>query len=177
MDRKKVLVIYGKDQKLTGDIFRFLHKIGLRPVELHNHSQRGASNPHEVLQAAINAACAILILLTGDDEAKLKHRWYIPNDDGEDELYPSPQPRLNVLFEAGVAFATRPNNTILIKRGRVRLCSHLADRRCVELDDTYEQRFALIKMLQSVGCTIDLSSHEWVDIGDFSDPDIKDNMT
>ncbi len=185
MERKNVLVISGKDQKLTGDIFRFLHKIGLHPVEPQDRFPGGVSDPHEALQAAINATCAIVILLTGDDEAKrryilnddgedeakLQHRWYILDDDGEKELYPSPQTRLNVLFGAGVAFATRPDNTILVKRGHLRPCSYFADRRCVELGDTLERRYAFIEMLRSVGCVVDLSSNEWIDVGDFSDPD------
>ena len=188
MDRKNVLVISGKDQKLTKDIHRFLRKIGLEPLEPQNRFLEGILDPHEVLQAAINAACAIVIVLAADDEAqrryilnddredeiKLQHRWYIFDDDREEDQYPSCQPRLSVLFAAGVAFATRPDNTFLLKRGHLRPCSHFVGRRCVELGDTDEQRSAFIEMLRSVGCEIDLSSNKWVDVGDFSDPDIKD---
>ncbi len=188
MDRKNVLVIFGRDQKLTGDIFRFLHKIGLRPVKPQDSFSGDVLDPHKALQAAINTSCAIVILLTGEDEAqrryilnddsedqaKLQHRWYIIDDDGDEEWWPSPQPRLNVLFGAGVAFATRPRNTILVKRGHLKPCSYFAGRRCVELGDTLERRYAFIEMLRSVGCAVDLSSNEWIDVGDFSDPDSQD---
>jgi hypothetical protein len=42
----------------------------------------------------------------------------------------------------------------------------------VELGDPLEQRYAFIEMLRSVGCAVDLSSNEWIDVGDFSDPEI-----
>jgi Predicted nucleotide-binding protein containing TIR-like domain len=171
MDRKKVLVIYGKDQKLTGDIRHFLRKIGLHPVELPDQFPRGVPDPHKVLQTAIKAACAIVVVLTGDDEARLQERWYIPDEDEEDERRPFPQPRLSVLFGAGIALATRPKKTILVKRGSVRLCRYFEGCRLVELGDPLEQRRAFIETLCGVGCAVDLSSNEWIDVGDFSDPD------
>ena len=174
MNRKNVLIISGKDQKLTGDIRHFLRTIGLRPVEPQGRFPRGVSDPHEALQTAINASCAIVVVLTGEDEARLLQQWYISDDDKEYELKSYPQPRLNVLFGAGFAFAKRPsrNKTILVKRGRIRLCRYFEGHRfLVELDDSFEQRYSFIKMLRGVGCAVDLSSNEWLDVGDFSDPE------
>lgn len=172
MNRKNVLLISGKDQKLTGDMRHFLRKIGLRPFEPQGQFPGGVSDPYKALQRAINAACAVVVVLTGDDEARLQQQWYILDDDKEDELKPFPQPRLNVLFGAGIAFARCPNKTILVKRGRVRLCRYFEDRRLVELGDQFEQRYSFIEMLRCVGCAVDLSSNEWIDVGNFSDLEI-----
>ena len=177
MDRKKVLVIYGKNARIKGEIFAFLQKIGLYPFELKNQTKsisRGSSYPGEGLQAVFKDACAVLVLLTGDDEAKPKDQRYVSENDREDEERPYSQPRLNVLFEAGMAFAKRPNNTILVKLGNLRICSDLSDRRFIELNN--EQRYELIKMLCSIGCTVDLSKHEWADTGDFDEPDIREDL-
>lgn len=184
MERKDVLVISGKDQKLTGDIFHFLRKIGLDPVKPKDYSSQATSNPYQTLLKDIKAAFAIVILLTGDDETKrlyilnndeeddvrLRHRWYVIDDDGEEELCSPPQPHIDVLFASGVAFAKRPKHTILVKRGHLNLCSYFKGR-CLELGDTYERRYAFIEMLRSVGYAIDLPGNEWIDVGDFSDPD------
>lgn len=167
MDRKKVLVISGKNEKTKGAMFRFLRKIGLHPFELKNRARR-SSYPYEGIQAVFKDACAVLVLLTGDDEAKLRER-YDPKKDSEDERLLYPQLRANVLFEAGMAFAQRPNNTILVKLGNLRLCSDLRGRSCIELNNTREKRCELITTLRSVGCIIDLSNNDWVDAGDFSE--------
>ena len=187
MDRKNVLIISGKDQKLTGDIHYFLRKIGLHPVDSQEYFQGGASDPYKALRATINEACAIVIVLTGDDETRLRQRWcyrgkrekellqqrfYVPDDNEEDELELSPQPCLNVLFESGVAFATHPKKTILVKRRSLKISSFFADRPCVELGDIYNPRRKLIDILQCFGCAVDLSSNEWLNVGDFSDPEI-----
>lgn len=171
MNRKNVLIISGKDQKLTGDIRHFLRTIGLRPIEPQGRFPGGVLDPHKALQTAINNACAIVIILSGDDEARLRQQCYILDDDKEDDLGSYPQPRLNVLFGAGFAFAKRPKKTILLQRGYVRLCRYFEGHRLVELGDSLEQRCALIDMLSSVGCAVDLSSNEWIDVGDFSDPE------
>ncbi len=164
-----------------------MRKIGLRPVDSQNLFLGGASDPYQALRATINATCAILIVLTGDDEARLRQRWcylgnreqellrqrfYAPDDNEEDELCLSPQPCLNVLFESGVALATRPKKTILVKRRSLKISSIFADRPCVELGDIYNPRRILIDILQRFGCAVDLSSNEWLNVGDFSDPEI-----
>ncbi len=175
MDRKKVLVIYGKNERKRGAIFAFLRTIGLHPFELRNQPikrRRGVSYNNEQLQAALKDAHAVLVLLTGDDEAKLRDCWHISENDWEHEKTLYPQPRLNVLFEAGTALAKRPYNTILVQLGKLRLCSDLAGRNpFIELNDTREKRRELIEMLRSAGCSVDLSNRDWVDTGDFSDPD------
>jgi Predicted nucleotide-binding protein containing TIR-like domain len=173
VNSKNVLIISGKGQKLTGDIRHFLRSIGLRPIEPQGSFPGGVSDLHEALQAAIYDSCAIVIVLAGEDEAMLQRRWYIPDDDMEEVLKSSPQPRLNVLFGAGVALATRPDQTILVKRGCVRLCRYFEGHRSVELGDDRKQRYAFIEKLSSVGCAVDLSSYMWIDVGDFSDPDSK----
>ena len=171
MDRKNVLIISGKDQKLTGDIHHFLRTIGLYPVDLESKLPGGISDPYKALQTAIYAACAIVVILTGDDEARLQQQWYICDDDNEDELKSYPQPRLNVLFAAGFAFAKRPKKILVVKRGRIRLCRYFEGPCLVDLDDTYDKRNTFIQMLRGVGCEVDDSRKKWVDVGDFSDPE------
>lgn len=175
MDERSVLVICGKDQRLQGSMFRFLRAIGLCPVLAEHYrrrTQRGAVDPHEALLTALRNVCAVLILLTGDDEAKVRYPRRMPEYYQEDRLHPPFQPQLHVLFAAGMALAVCPGKTILLKRGHLRPCSNLADHGIIELGDSTEQRSALIEELQAAGCTIDRSNHQWLRTGDFSDPDM-----
>ena len=171
MDEKSVLVIYGKDLWLKGSMFRFLQAIGLNPVEPAHYWQRGTADPHNALQAALKDASVVLILLTGDDEAKTRHPGKWPEDSKEDKLHPPFQPQLHVLFAAGMALAKYRRKTILVQRGHLRPCSDLSDQEPIELGNSIEQRSALIEALRRRGCSVDLSNHKWLHTGDFSDPD------
>jgi hypothetical protein len=87
-------------------MFRFLRSLGLKPLEWDEmRSLTGKPTPYigEILRAGFNYAQAVVVLLTGDDYAYLQEIFCRPDDSAEERIG-SPQPRPNVLFEAGVAF-------------------------------------------------------------------------
>jgi len=113
------------------------------------------------------AACqAVLVLLTGDDEAKLLDK-YIKRDDDDSEKNLMPQPRPNVLFEAGLAFGTHPSRTILIQVGKMRPFSDMAGIHMIRLSNEATSRNEIAQRLKSAGCDVDQSGSDWFGAGDF----------
>jgi len=58
----------------------------------------------------------VVVLITGDDRARLGTRFAEPNDPPE-QTDPTPQARPNVLFEAGMAVGKYPELTVLVHLG------------------------------------------------------------
>jgi len=107
---------------------------------------------------------AAVVVLTPDEDSKLRSRFAKSADEGR----PRPQPRPNVLIEAGMALALFPRKTILVKIGDVgSLPSDLGGRDVLKMDNTPEKRLEFIQRLKSVGCAVDDSSKEWLAAGDF----------
>ena len=79
----------------------------------------------------------------------------------------TPQPRPNVLFEAGMAFGRQPDRTILVELGKLRPFSDVAGRNRVKLNDTSEKRHELAQKLENAGCKVDLSGTDWYKTGSF----------
>jgi Predicted nucleotide-binding protein containing TIR-like domain len=77
---------------------------------------RNKPAPHvsEILEVGFKIAHCAVVLLTPDDEARVRDEFRLP-DDPEYEWKLSPQPRPNVLFEAGMAMAHFPDRTVLCK--------------------------------------------------------------
>jgi predicted nucleotide-binding protein len=159
---KKVFVIHGRNWRLRGHIMAFLRAIGLSPLswgEAIKLTNIGAPYIGQALDAALEEAQAVVVLLTGDDEIE-------PGNLNEDLPY---QPRANVLFEAGMAFTRLPSRTILIEFETIRPCSVLAGRHCIRLSNQFAHRKAFISSLQNVGCAINLPGDEIIrNTGDFS---------
>jgi len=167
--RKKVFVIHGRNEELRKSIFVFLRAIGLNPVEWTQAiaaTKKASPYVGEVLAVAFNLAQAIVVLSSGDDEAKLLSKFVRDNDpDYEKEL--TPQPRPNVLFEAGMAMGRDQNRTVLVQVGKVRPWSDIAGRHITYLDNSPQKRHELAMKLQTAGCALDLTGQDWMTVGDF----------
>lgn len=111
-------------------------------------------------------AQAIVVLFTGDDQARLKDELLSINDpDYESEL--TPQSRPNVIFEAGLALGKYPDRTILVQVGNLRSFSDLAGRHYIRLRNTSKSRQEFAQRLRLAGCEVDLSGTDWHDAGAF----------
>ena len=153
---KNVFVVHGRNEMAKREMFAFLHKLNLNPIEWEEAEEHtGKTSPFlgEVLEAGFNMAKAVVILLTGDDMVYLQDK-YITEDDPEYERNPMPQPRPNVLFEAGMAFATHPNRTILVELGKLRPFSDVAGRITIKIDDSSAKLEKLAKSLERAGCDV-----------------------
>lgn len=163
-----VFVIHGR--QLLGEFHTFLRALGLKPLEWSKaRSLTGKPNPYtwEIVDKALTEAGAIVALLTPDDDARLRPHLCTPHDSAIEKEY-LPQPRQNVLFEAGVAYGRAPDRTVLVRVGSQRPMSDLAGHHILQLDDSPQSRQAVADALHAAGCPIDLSGTDWFRAGSFS---------
>ncbi len=168
---KKVFVIHGRNEKLRVSIFRLLRALGLDPIEWTQAiALTRKSSPYisEIIDAGLTDAQAALVLLSGDDEAKLREQ-YLRQNDPEYEKQLMPQARPNVLFEAGMAMGKYQERTILVQVGNLRKWTDVEGRHVTYLNNSYDKRHELAIKLQTAGCLVDLSGADWTKEGDFGD--------
>jgi predicted nucleotide-binding protein len=117
--RDKAFIVYGRDHDARAALKRALEGMGLEVLDWERAIvATGKGSPHasEVLQAAMRSVKAVVVLMTGDTEARLLRR-FCTQEELDTEGIMRPQARQNVIFEAGLAFALFPNSTIHRKDG------------------------------------------------------------
>ncbi|MHB8994593.1 MAG: AbiJ-related protein [Armatimonadota bacterium] len=165
-----VWVIHGRDEHARKAMFDFLRALHLKPTEWsHAIASSDAASPFigEVIDTALNQAQAVVVLFTGDDNGCLRPGLHSPTD-GPEERKLQPQPRPNVLFEAGMAYGRMPERTIIVELGRLRAISDLAGRHAVRMDNSPAKRNALAQRLRQAGCPVNMVGDDWLTTGDFS---------
>lgn len=170
-----VFVIYGRDATARHAMFAFLRSIGIKPIEWTSalaFTKKAAPYIGEILAAAFAKARAIVVLMTPDDLAQLRSDLLHPSDKPYERVLTG-QARPNVLFEAGMAFATHPGQTVLVQLGNIREFSDVAGRHVVRLSNDFAQRQELATKLRNAGCDVDTSGTDWVKVGDFVDPQVR----
>lgn len=168
---RQVFVVYGRNGGARRAVFAFLRSIGLVPIEWSQAlAATGKASPYigEVLDAALAAAQAVIVLWTPDEIVSLRPEYA----DGEDdpEVSPAFQARPNVIFEAGLAIGRAPDRVVLVELGRVRHFSDVIGRNTVRLDNSVASRQELAVRLRTAGCPVDLSGTDWHTVGDFTAP-------
>lgn len=169
-DPRKVFVIHGRNDLARKALFDFLRAIGLHPIEWSQAlAMTGQASPYigDVLDAAFNAAQAVVVLQTPDDVAYLHESLTYPEDP---ETQPQMQPRPNVLFEAGMAMGRAPDRTIIVELGRVKVFSDIHGRHAVRLDSTVAKRQDLASRLRTAGCAVNLEGTDWHTTGSLEPP-------
>lgn len=161
-----VFVAYGRDNAARTALFALLRSAGVNPREFEqlvvDHGGQ-AAYVGEIVDRALKEAASIIVLFTPDEKAELKPEL---RERGEDpEIYEQPRP--NVILEAGMALAHRPQHTIIVQIGRVRPISDLTGRHIIQLDDSIPKRMALLQRLRAAGCRVDLSGNDWMTAGNF----------
>lgn len=168
---KAVWIVHGRDDRLRRAMFDFVRSIGLEPLEWSSAvkaTRKGSPYPGEVLDKAFAKASAVIVLLTPDDEAQLKKVHWRKGDEAFEKKLMG-QPRPNVLFEAGMAFATHPSQTVIVEIGKCRPFSDTLGRLVVRMNDSAVKRKELADRLAAAGCVVDMaSSNAWMEAGDFS---------
>lgn len=71
-------------------------------------------------------------------------------------LVRTPQPRPNVLFEAGMALGKYPERTVLISIGSYRKFTDIDGRHLIRLSNSLASRQALAGRLRVAGCAVDI---------------------
>jgi len=168
-DKRKIFVVHGRNEELRQSMFRFLRALGLDPIEWRQAiAATGKTNPYigQILDAGFRLAYSAVVILTGDDEAKLRGQ-FLRDDDPAYEKQLMPQARPNVLFEAGMAMGKYPERTVLVQVGQLREWTDIKGRHITHLDNTLEKRGELVTKLQTAGCNIDNNRQDWMKEGDF----------
>jgi predicted nucleotide-binding protein len=167
-----VFVVHGRDTAGKSAMFAFLRSIGVKPIEWTSAiglSKKAAPYVGEILDAVFAKARAIVVLMTPDDLAQLRPDLLLPSDKPYERVLTG-QARPNVLFEAGMAFATHPDRTVIAQLGNVREFSDVAGRHVVHMSNEYSRRQEFATKLRNAGCDVDTTGTDWVDAGDFVDP-------
>src|SRR5882724_2510618 len=163
---KKVMVIYGHDTAANAALFDCLRAMGLKPQEwgqLIQQSQVGSPYIGAVLDEAFKNVQAVIAFFTPDEHVISRAqfsagRWRL-------------QARPNVFFEAGMAIATHPRETILVVLGDQELPSDLSGRHFIRLDGTSMALKSLSDRLRTAGCAVELDGNDWLEPGRFPNRD------
>jgi predicted nucleotide-binding protein len=164
-----VFVVHGRNDNARNSVFDFLRAVGLRPLEWTQAlklTRKGSPYVGEVLDAAFREAAAIVVLLTPDDEARLKPVFVTARDPAHERKLTG-QARPNVLFEAGMAFGRDPNSTVLVQLGETRPFSDVGGRHVLHLSDIAASRLEFTTKLANAGCNVDTSGTDWLSAGNF----------
>jgi len=163
-----VFVVHGRNEKLRRSLFGFLRSVGLQPIEWRRAIElTHKPNPYvgEILDAAFREAAAVVVLLSPDDEAKLKTE-FIKTNDPVHEKKLTGQARPNVLFEAGMAMGRNPDSTVLVQVGEIRPFSDIGGRHVVHLSNAAPTRSEFATKLANAGCNVNTSGSDWLTEGD-----------
>jgi len=77
------MVVHGRNMAMRDSMYAFLRALGLSPIEFVQGikaTKKGAPVIPEVLDAMFRSAAAVVVLLTPDDEAKLKKQFWKSGD-------------------------------------------------------------------------------------------------
>jgi len=154
-ERNTVFLVSGRDHAVRDSLVALLEAMGLHVVTWEEAiSLTGTPSPHaqQVLQHGMSNADAAVVLFTGDDEARLREPLCGPDDERERRV--QNQPRQNVLFEAGMAFALFPRATVVVQVGRLRHLSDLEGVQYATLDESPQSVRALLGRLSAAGLSV-----------------------
>ena len=159
----------------------FLKSLGLHVVTWNDAraaTGKGTPSVLEVVQSGFDHAAQAVVLLTPDDEARLRSEYEeLSAHASSDEPMTRTilQPRPNVLFEAGIAFALFPERTVLVRLADLEeamLPSDLEGLLPVELDNGAEKRRELgMRLLCAEWAQIE-KSRGWRRAGRFARPEV-----
>jgi len=179
-DPKKVFVIYGRNRLACDAMCCFLRSLGLTPRrfdDVEGDLPHGTPYIGDVLEAGFDEARVAIVLLTGDEIVSLRAK-YARREDKPDETGPTLQARPNVLFEAGMALAKHPKQTIIVELGEIRPFSDIAGRYVRRFQDNEDSRRKLADKLGQLGCHVEVEPTEdaWT-AGDFASAIADTQMT
>lgn len=168
-DTRTVFVVHGRNMRARDAMFSFLRSLNLAPMEFAEAiAATGRPSPYvgEILNAAFGRAAAVIVLLTPDDEARLRSEYRMSGDPTH-EVSLTGQARPNVLFEAGMAIGRDEDRTVLVELGHTRPFSDIGGRHLLRIDNRTERRQELAQRLLAAGCDVNIAGTDWHKAGDF----------
>ena len=168
-DAKSVFVVYGRNEVARKSMFDFLRAIGLTPKEwsqLIKETGEASPYPGHILDSAFSNAQAVVVLMTPDDEVRLRKEFRKKNDEDYERRL-THQARPNVLFELGMAMGRDARRTVIVELGKQRPFSDVFGRHVVRTNSP-DWRRDLASRLETAECAVDTSGTDWLKVGKFS---------
>jgi predicted nucleotide-binding protein len=165
--RRRVFVVHGRNHEAREAMDKFLYSIGLIPLYFDEARKlTGKATPFvlDVVNRGLATTQATVVLMTLDDVGCLRQRFRAANEPAH-ETQLTAKPRQNVIFEAGMAMALRPDKTVLVELGdaQTHTISDLAGLHTIRMNNSIEKRKLLLDSLETSGCRVDKSGKEWKD--------------
>jgi uncharacterized SAM-dependent methyltransferase len=155
----KIFVVHGRNYLARDAMYSFIRALDLEPITWDIASaltNKASPTTLEIVKAGLDAAQCTIVLMTGDDSARLRPEY------GQEPLLAQPRP--NVLFEAGWALAIAgQQRTILVRFGGLREFSDISGLNFVELDNSSDKRKLLVQRFRAAGCDITCKSEAYLD--------------
>jgi len=145
-DSRKIFVVHGHDSQTKESVARFLERIGLEPIILHEQPSSGLTVP-EKLEAFSSVGFAV-ILLTPDDIGGLASE--------PDKL--NPRARQNVILELGYFLGKLSRSRVCALYKNVEIPSDYQGVLYVEYDTSGGWRTKLAQELVEAGFSINLEA-------------------
>jgi len=145
-DKTKVFIVHGHDEGPRETVARFLEKLGLTPIILHEQASRGMTIPEKlVLHGNVGFA---VVLLTPDDVGRAKNC-----------LEEQPRARQNVILELGyfVGHLGRSKVCALLKGG-IEMPSDYVGTVYIGWDSSGAWKMELAKELRAADYDIDFNN-------------------
>lgn len=168
--RRKVFLVHGRNGPAREALESLLRAFDLKVISWRQAcTWAGGGSPYtgDVVAAGMQRADAVVVLLTPDDEGRLRPE-FRQDRDGPDERELNGQPRMNVVFEAGMAMALDRDRVVIVEVGAVRRMSDIDGVNVVRLDDSIERRRDLAARLQATGLDVDMDDESWRTAGTFA---------
>jgi predicted nucleotide-binding protein len=141
----RIFLVHGRDNELKETTARFLEKLGLNPIILHEQPNNGKTII-EKFEAYSDVSFAI-ILMTPDDIGGI----------AEDENKLSRRARQNVVFELGYFIGKLGRkNVVALLKGDVEIPSDYHGVIYIEIDKNEGWKMKLSKEIKATGINIDL---------------------
>lgn len=160
--RDTVFIIYGRNAHVVTELTKYLQALQLKVVQFNELSSDAGPNApvFEIVKQGVARSGAVIALFTPDEWSVLEPSLRSPSDkQHEVQRY---QPRPNVLYEAGLAFALNPDATVLVSLGNVDVPSDLHGIHVVRLNDGVDARKLLRDKLVACGLTVEMSGVQYL---------------
>lgn len=145
--KAKVFIVHGRDDVIKNKVARFLEKLNITPIILHEQPNAGRTIIEKFEGEAADVDFAI-VLLTADDQGMLLN--------SEDGL--QARARQNVIFELGYFIGTlKRTKVVALREDGVELPSDYAGIIYIDLDEKDTWRLQIAAEIKHAGIDIDLN--------------------
>lgn len=146
-ENRRVFVVHGRQNELKISVARFLEKLDLQPIILHEQADRGRTIIDKFVQSS-DVVFAV-VLLTADDRGGLASTL--------SDKYQL-RARQNVILELGFFMGRlRPDQIVAIYQDGVEIPSDYQGKLFVPFDDEGAWKFHLAREIRASGISIDMN--------------------